>query len=451
MANLLPISFGQYFNATTRNAYAGAKVYIYTAQSRTVNKTTWQESSETTANANPIVADANGYWGDIYGNGAHYVTIKSSDDSVTIATIDDLYPTQPVSSDGSSFIVVSDVTSLKAVDVSEFTTCYLRGTTTVDDGGQGHFYYDSSSTATSDDISIITPTSGTGRWLRLNVDTLDLEDQSITQAKFGWYPLSMVEGLIVSNDIGGDEDHDIDISVGSIADRTQTYVMRLTSAFTKAIDATFAVGSGAGVGCFSDEGSGSPVALGTARPYFVYLLGKSTDPTDCDIIVATGSVNSLNDTVAVGAGFDISRRIGYVWVDGSSNIYQTRYSGGRQWLWDVAANDYSSSTFNTSGTTQGVSVPENQTGILYCAAEQTSNVATFHLITQTDQTNTAPSSSINNLYSDSDGTYGANSSVLYLGVDGSRDVFHRSSGNPAGTNGFTIKTLGYVDDITLNT
>jgi hypothetical protein len=66
--------------------------------------------------------------------------------------------------------VVDNVTDLAAVDVVEFQSAYIEGTTTIADGGQGRFYYDSTSTATENGTTVVTPDSvggGAGRWIAL--------------------------------------------------------------------------------------------------------------------------------------------------------------------------------------------------------------------------------------------------------------------------------------------
>lgn len=63
---------------------------------------------------------------------------------------------------------INTLVDLKALDVSVYTFVYLLGTTDAGDGGQGHFYYDIDSTDVADDLTIILPDSGTGRWISLN-------------------------------------------------------------------------------------------------------------------------------------------------------------------------------------------------------------------------------------------------------------------------------------------
>lgn len=60
-----------------------------------------------------------------------------------------------------------NVTDLAALSTSFFQSAYVEGTSTIGDGGQGHFYFDSSSVLADNGTTIIAPDVGTGRWLKL--------------------------------------------------------------------------------------------------------------------------------------------------------------------------------------------------------------------------------------------------------------------------------------------
>jgi len=78
MATRLPFSGEQYWNACRRNAFRGAKMYTYEAGTTSVLKTTWTTADESIAHQNPIQADANGIFPEIYGNGAYYIEILNN-------------------------------------------------------------------------------------------------------------------------------------------------------------------------------------------------------------------------------------------------------------------------------------------------------------------------------------------------------------------------------------
>ena len=83
---------------------------------------------------------------------------------------------------------VDNIIELAAVNTTFFQTCILKGTNTVDDGGQGTFYFDINSTATPNGTTVIAPDAGTGRWLILplgddSVGTDQILDDAVTTDK----------------------------------------------------------------------------------------------------------------------------------------------------------------------------------------------------------------------------------------------------------------------------
>lgn len=274
------------------------------------------------------------------------------------------------------------------------------------------------------------------------VKTASLDDQAVGKGQMSWLPFASWDGLNITNHT--DANHDILISAGNISDSTQSYIMELGSSFIKAIDATFAVGSGAGVGGFSDQST-----LNNNQWYRVYLISKSTDPTDCDVIIASSSSDALGDTVAAAAGFDISKRIGYVRTDGSSNIVPWSKMDGNFYLWDVMNDE--NATISTSGESLTVRVPDSQTGLFVYTIVSSVDPNMYGLLTRTSQTNTAPSSSVYHLQVDADvADAGAqyNSCVVQLKVSSGRAIRHRESdGIPASCDVFT---LGFYDNLSVD-
>ena len=64
-------------------------------------------------------------------------------------------------------ITYTNVAALRAATPANGTIAYTAGYYTPGDGGGGEFIYNSTSTATQDNGTVITPTSGTGRWLAI--------------------------------------------------------------------------------------------------------------------------------------------------------------------------------------------------------------------------------------------------------------------------------------------
>ena len=84
-------------------------------------------------------------------------------------------------------IVVPNITDLKALNVASFESAFLEGTTNPNDGGQARYYYDSTSTATPDDVFVVKPDSVTlpaaGRWLILSVKSNSFEDDALDDSR----------------------------------------------------------------------------------------------------------------------------------------------------------------------------------------------------------------------------------------------------------------------------
>lgn len=81
-------------------------------------------------------------------------------------------------SGGSSGLAVDTVAALKALSVTGRTTgdlLTLRGFYATNDGGQGTFVYNSSSTASEDTGLVVQPTTGSGRWLRLHTGVVNVK------------------------------------------------------------------------------------------------------------------------------------------------------------------------------------------------------------------------------------------------------------------------------------
>jgi len=155
-----------------------------------------------------------------------------------------------------------------------------------------------------------------------------------------------IDGLILSNDT--DADHDIQVGVGLARDSSNSYMLELTTAITKQIDAAWAAGDDAG-GLFSGT-----VAADTW--YHVFLIRKDSD----------GSIDVGFDTSVTAAnipsGYTAYRRLGSVLTDSSSNILAFRQHGD-YFEWDAPVHDVSGGTLATTATALTLTVP---TGVSVC-------------------------------------------------------------------------------------
>lgn len=337
------------------------------------------------------------------------------------------------------------ISQLKPLDVSTNSDAFCLGKVSALDGFQNRFWYDPTSTATPDDELVIKPDSvilpDPGRWLAVQAGTAGIEDEGITTNKLSdnavttekvldasltkpknvWLPFQSIEGLKTTNN-SGDLQHDIDIATGNIMDSTDTYLLRLQSAFTKQIDATFAVGTNLG-------GLSNQESLSADTCYGIFLIGKSTDPTDCDVIFATTEANALADTVAVAAGFDIARLIEYVWTNGTSNLNIFFRQGNGLTVWSSV--DDITSTVSGAGVLVSAQVPPFQNGIFTYTLSSNSGINPSRgLLTNSDATNQDP------IGTNYDVIVGADSGLAdtyystikkELKVDGSSQIRHREN------------------------
>ncbi len=170
-------------------------------------------------------------------------------------------------------------------------------------------------TATQDELNVLDGYTG---------NTADLEQFSGTDSS-GLSPFiipGFVSGLIPSQ--AADANHDITFSAGLAADSGNSSWLELTSAITKRIDATWAVGDTNG-GLFSGT-----VAADTW--YHLFVIRRSD----------TGVVDAGFDTSVTAANiptdYDEYRRVGSVLTDSSSNIFDFRCyekaGGAREFEWD---------------------------------------------------------------------------------------------------------------------
>ncbi len=198
-----------------------------------------------------------------------------------------------------------------------------------------------------------------------------------------WAPRGYIAGLTLSNN-GADATNDIDIAVGECTDSTNAYVLKLTSALTKQLDAAWAVGSAAGG---LDTG-----AKANSTWYHVYIIRKDSD----------GSIDALFSTSAsaptMPAGYTYKRLIGSVRTDSGGAIlaflsYETA-GGGVHVLWSSPTLDIDlANTLTTARRSDALKVPtgysvEAQVGVRIYDATAAARV----YMSCPDTTDLAPSS-----------------------------------------------------------
>jgi hypothetical protein len=170
------IAFGWQVENSSGTPVSGAKVYTY-RRATTTPQTAYTDSAISVPAANPIIADAAG-WFNSYLNPAldYTVVIKSADDSITYQTRD-YFASTGSGSGGNAYTVVDTLAELRLIegDDSEDTALML-GRGAAGDGGAGQFRWvtgDQSANVTADTASGIwvaptsAPTGASGAWQRI--------------------------------------------------------------------------------------------------------------------------------------------------------------------------------------------------------------------------------------------------------------------------------------------
>lgn len=156
-------------------ALEGAKLNFY-ENGTTTRKDTFSDPSMTTANANPVIADAAGRFGNIYLAEGFY--------TVSLTTVNDanLWGRDNVSAAASSattslvVATISDMTALSSTALSDNKSITVLGYNSIGDGGGGAFYWDASSTETTNLGTIIAlDGGGTGRFKRIYSEPVDIK------------------------------------------------------------------------------------------------------------------------------------------------------------------------------------------------------------------------------------------------------------------------------------
>ena len=438
----------------------GAKLYAYAAGTSTP-KNTYSDAGETTPNANPIEADANGRFGDIYlESGAYKFILKTSAD-VEIWTRDNV---ESLDSDvnelkrmGEDLVAVAGTADALTADFSNnvILAANVRimvkansanATTTptlnVDGTGAKTIVREGGGAVVAGDIQsghyLDLVYNGT-QWELLNpyksksvsAGVIDVTNAAadLVAAYSAHDPLH-ISGLVPSQ--AADADHDITISTGSCRDSSDTENLDLTSAITKQIDAAWAAGNNAG-GLFSGT-----VAADTT--YHLFLIRKDSD----------GSIDAGFDTsitaANIPAGYTSYRRVISIVTDGSANIIgftavETDGGGVRVTLIDPIL-ELSTSAPGTSGVLLTMSVPAGVQVVsrVFLYLNDSSSAVVY--LSEVSQTDTAPATPHFTAVVSAGATIA--STTIDLLTNTSSQIRYRSTVG-SGLGGFQIVLHGWTD------
>jgi hypothetical protein len=433
---------------------SGYKLYFYAAGTTTA-KDTYTSNTYTTPLSNPVVADASGYFSVIWTSGDYKVRLYT-DANVLVWEVDNYTNDSGVttfaegvlsSPSSAANVITASLSTAPAypyVDQLQVVVELQHGANTI---YNPTFNLNSLGAKTikrdNNQPLYISDTGGSGYKLYLSYsatnDVWILLNPANTN-KFG-LGLEWKNGLLVSNNVA-DATNDIDIAVGSIMDTTNVYRINLTSALTIPIDAVFNVAAGGGR---SDQDS-----LTNDTWYGAWVLSKSTNTSDTKGILATTKAKSLADTVAMAAGYNISRLVGYVRRGTATNLAFVNSGNGKS-MWDVPISNVTA--VSTAGATSTVTIPPSQTGILgYYIGIQDSDTSVigFGSIRQVGQTIAVPvavncdiACEVTVIGSTSNPTSTSTKAIVYVKADTSSQVQHRES---AAVVSVDIAAKGWVMD-----
>ena len=189
------------------NLYSGAKLYFYETGTLTLLDT-YSDSALSTANANPVVADYNGRFGDIFLKLEHYKVVFKTSGDVTIWTKDPVHgAVATIETQG------SDIASAATTDIGASSGQYVEvtGTTTItslgtiDAGVRRVVRFTGALTLTYNATSLILPgdanittaaddcatfiSLGSGNWICVDyqrgggIKTADIADNAVDETK----------------------------------------------------------------------------------------------------------------------------------------------------------------------------------------------------------------------------------------------------------------------------
>lgn len=311
---------------------AGAKLNFYITGTSTP-KDTYSDSAKTIPNANPVVADAAGRFGDIFmDTDAAYKIVYTDASDVTIQTFDPFSPVRadqvietPVVAKSANFtILTSQKGSLFEVDASSASVSATLPT--VADAGNNFEVtikkVDSSSNAVTVDGNGSETIDGS------TTQTLSNQYDAITVVSDGteWHvksendasesaplPLNYITDLQVQIN-AVDSDHDIDASTGECRDSADGVNIVLASSLTKRADASWVAGDNQG-------GLSSSLTLSADTTYYAFAIVVA-GVSDVGIDTSVTAANLVTDHSATAY-----RRIANILTDGSANLSRIDHIG----------------------------------------------------------------------------------------------------------------------------
>ncbi len=242
---------------------------------------------------------------------------------------------------------------------------------------------------------------------------------------------NFIAGLKTSNN-GSDAAHDIDIAIGEAIDDGNTTLLKLTSAYTKQIDATWVVGT--------DQGGLDTGNVANTTLYAMWLIRRS-DIGTVDILFSTSFTSPTMPT-----SYDEKRLISAVVTDGSANIVAFVQSGDYfRYKGDVITDINDGSITSDTFEAAALSVPPSSLAHIYAAALNASqNESTFYVTVRTN--GAADVVGLNEAFhgADPNGTTADTLSGIGMVLVDSTSKIQYTTREASGAASVVISTLGFT-------
>lgn len=426
---------------------AGARAEHYESGTSTPLDT-YSDDALSIDNANPVVADSAGRFGDIFLKDQDYKVVLKSSAGVTIWTADPVRASEPRSTaviNKTTTYVVTGGDAGKLITADATAGAFTITLPAAADAGDGF----EAAVIKSDTSDNAVTVDGDGSETINGETSIDLAAQfdSVLLRSNGtaWFaivapvststplPRGYIDGLTLSNN-SLDGDHDIDIAPGAARDDSDQANLPISTTLIKRIDAAWAVGS--------NNGGLDTGTVANTTWYHVWLIRRS----DTGVVDALFSTSATAPTMP--SNYDQKRLRGAVLTDGSANILPFMCRDGEffEWVTPVLDVNDTSPTASDAGKAYTLSAPPNSMARVNVISAITSAGATSSYIRPTDVTDDTPSTTGLPGFSAGVTSGGASSaiggSIMDVWVDASSQV--QGSINTANTD-LIIITLGYCD------
>ena len=427
---------------------SGAKLNFYTTGTSTPLDT-YSDDALTTPNANPVVADSAGRFGEIFLQALEYKVVLTDADDVTIWTADPVDGAVAFLGDSNTFTgAVTFTSSFPLRDTSATSTagpvitCDRDSASPAandimceidfvgeDDAGNDHTYAEMR-------INLVSPTDGSERGyiamdasdgLNFTIDSAGVTQTDDVGSEIIW-PQNYISGCKLAN--AADTSHDIRLESCQATDSGNNVWIQRQANLVKRIDEAWANGTNTG-----GYASVDPIAADTWYHFHIIRNFEDGDVDACFDASVTAT-ECLSDT-----NFEDYRRVGSVLTDSSSNIVQfVQVDDYFQWVDPPLDVDVTNQS--TTAVSRTLSVPIDVQNFVLINQYVDHGSATIAYLSSLDVNDETPSSSAAPLGDIWDSSGEQTHGVRWILTDTSSQI--RSIASASSTT-LRIATLGWRD------